>query len=63
MDPVQQNPYLIKAYAQMIYEPGQNPTTSLHRGHDNNILITSGQNEPMLVSASGHFANNQMENG
>jgi len=63
MDPVQQNPYLIKAYAQMIYEPGQNPTASLHRGHDNNILITSGQNEPMLVSASGHFANNQMENG
>ncbi|MDF0679501.1 MAG: hypothetical protein P0116_00885 [Candidatus Nitrosocosmicus sp.] len=63
IDPVQQNHYLIKAYAQMIYEPGHSPTDSLHRGYDNNSLITSGQNEPMLVYASGHFANNQMENG
>src|SRR6478609_5180357 len=41
MNPVQQDTYLINTYAQMIYEPGQNPTVSLHRGHDNNSLITS----------------------
>ena len=63
LDPIQQKPYLIKAYAQMISEPVPSPTASLHQGHDNNSLTTGGQNEPMLVSASGHFANNQMENG
>ena len=63
LDPIQQKPYLIKAYAQMISESVSSPTNSLHPGHDNNSLTTREQNEPMLVLASGHFANNQMENG
>ena len=47
----------------MISEPIPSPTASLHQGHDNNSLPTGGQDEPILVLASGHFANNQMENG
>jgi hypothetical protein len=52
-----------KAHAQMISKPVPNPTASFTRGPDNNNITMSGQNEPMLVLASGHFANNQMENG
>lgn len=63
LDPIQQKPYLIKAYAQMISEPFPSPTASLHQDHDNNSLPTGGQDEPLLVLASGHFANNQMEKG
>lgn len=63
LDPIQQEPYLIKAYAQTIYEPVPSPINSLHPGHDNNSLSAREKNDPMLVSASGHFANNQMENG
>ena len=47
----------------MTSEPVPSPTASLHRDPDNNSLTTRGQNESMLVSASGHFANNQMEKG
>jgi hypothetical protein len=63
LDPIQQKPYMKKAHAQMISKPVPNPTASFTRGPDNNNLTMSGQNEPMLVLASGHFANNQMENG
>jgi hypothetical protein len=63
LDPIPQKPYLIKAHAQMIIETVPRPTGILHQGHDNNGLITREQNDPTLVLASGHFANNQMENG
>ena len=63
LDLIQQKPYLIKAYAQMTSEPVPSPTNSLHLAHDNNSLIAREQNGPMLVLASGHFANNQMEKG
>ena len=63
LDPIQQRLYLIKAYAQMTSEPVPSSTASLQRDPDNNSLTARVQNEPMLVSASGHFANNQMEKG
>jgi hypothetical protein len=63
LDFVQQKPYLIMAYAQMNSESVTNSTSSFHLGHNNNSLTTREQNEQMLVFASGHFANNQMENG
>ncbi|WP_186434114.1 hypothetical protein [Candidatus Nitrosocosmicus arcticus] len=47
----------------MTSEPVPTPTNSLHPAHDNNSLTTRKQNGPMSVLASGHFANNQMENG
>ena len=47
----------------MISEPFPSSTSSFHLGHYNNSLTTGEQNEPLLVLASGHFANNQMENG
>lgn len=47
----------------MISEPFPSSTSSFHLGHNNNSLTTGEQNEPLLVLASGHFANNQMENG
>jgi len=63
LDSIQQKPYLIETFAQMISEPVPSSTASLHRSNDNNSLTAREQNEPMLVLASGHFANNQMENG
>lgn len=63
LDFIQQKPYLIRAYAQMISEPFPSSTSSFHLGHNNNSLTMGEQNEPLLVLASGHFANNQMENG
>ncbi len=63
LDPKQQDPYLIKAYAQAISEPVSSSVNSSYLGHDNNSLTAGWKNEPMLVLASGHFANNQMENG
>ena len=47
----------------MISEPVPSPTNSLHPSHDNNSLTMKEQNETMLVLASGHFTDNQMENG
>ena len=63
LDPIQQKPYIDKGVCTNDFRANSNPTASLHRGHDNNSLTTRGQDEPILVLASGHFANNQMENG
>jgi len=47
----------------MISKSVPSPINILHPGHDNNSLTMKEQNETMLVLTSGHFTDNQMENG